>query len=72
MSAGHTRGRGHIGDTLTYSLLFLERHPVRLCSGSLLRFRLAIPTFTAETRVECMRFCPAIRTTMARMAEFLS
>ena len=41
MSPRHIRGRGHIGDTLTCSLLFLERHPVRPCSCSLLKFRLA-------------------------------
>jgi hypothetical protein len=27
--------------------------------------------FTAETRVECMRFCPAIRTTMSQVGRIL-
>src|SRR2546425_12203402 len=35
--------RGHIGDTLIPSQLLLERHPVRPCTSSLLKFRLVIP-----------------------------
>ena len=34
--------RGHIGGTIRCFLLLLERHPVRPCSCSLLKFRLAI------------------------------
>ena len=35
--------RGHIGDTIRCFLLFLERHPVRSRSCSLLELRLVIP-----------------------------
>jgi hypothetical protein len=31
--------RGHIGDTLSCFLLFLQRYPVRLCSSDSLQFQ---------------------------------
>ena len=56
--------RGHIGDTLICFLLFQERHPVRPCSCSLLKFRLAIPCDCCDRADECsltlnqsLRFC---------------
>jgi hypothetical protein len=50
--------RGHIGDTIRCFLLFLERHPVRSRSCSLLELRLAIPAFTAVTRVQIPSVTP--------------
>ena len=71
MSARHIRPgthRGHIN-------LFLAVPRTPSSASVFLYFAevpFSHPAFTTETRVECMRFCPAIRTTMAQVAEFLS